>query len=364
VLLQSAVCLGEFVVVTSFGDVVWKRGSSKYTRVRKKETLRNGDTIRTGRDSAVVLKNGKGYFKLYAYSKATLRHDLMLAHGKYARSENKDFLDLRFYFSPLPSQGHTMKVVLRPSSVVTQLNSSIKDEGGFSQAVDFFQVSERIHHAFIGFDIEMPPARYSLVIRCEDEKKRSAEIVYPFYLKPTRQLTGKVFLKKQMRDLLEPSAKKSEEQRLLYRILTTKRSSALWEQKFIYPVENPRIVSPFGKRRLYYIENTLSFVRFHRGVDFKGSCGDPVIAPNNGVIVFADMRITTGYTVVIDHGQGVFSLFFHLSSIEAFSGNFVEKGEKIGEIGDTGIVEGSHLHWGIWVNGVYVDPLDWIKKEF
>jgi len=210
----------------------------------------------------------------------------------------------------------------------------------------------------------MPPARYALVIRCEDEKMRSAVIVYPFYLKSTPQVTGKVFLKKQMRELIKPSAKKTEEQRVLYRILTTKRSSALWEQRFIYPVENPRIISPFGKRRLYYIENKFSFVRFHRGVDFKGSCGDPVIAPNNGVIVFADKRITTGYTVVIDHGHGVFSLFFHLSSFEAFAGNFVEKGEKIGEIGDTGIVEGPHLHWGIWVNGVYVDPLDWIEKAF
>lgn len=364
VFLQTAVCSEEFVVVSHWGDVVWKTASSTYTHVRKQEKLQDGDTIRTGRDSAVVLKNGKVYYKLYAYSKAKLQQDILLSYGKYARSTDRDFLDLRFYFSPLPAQGHTTKVVLRPSEVCTKIHSSIKDEGGFTQDVDFFQISEKIYHAFTGFDVEMPPARYALAIRCEGENKGSAEIVYPFYLKSTHQPTGKVFLAKQMRDLLKKSAKKTEEQRLLHRILTMKRSDAIWERTFISPVDPPIIISPFGKRRLYYIENKLSFVRFHRGIDFKGKRGDPVIAPNHGVVVFADMRITTGNTLVIDHGQGVFSLFFHLSSFEVEAGNFVEKGEKIGEIGATGIVEGPHLHWGLWVNGIYVDPLDWLKREF
>ncbi len=364
VFLHTAVCSEEFVVVSHWGDVVWKRNSSTYTHVRKNEKLRYGDTIRTGRDSVVILKNGNVYHKLYAYSKATLQQAPVLSYGKHAHSEDKDFLDLRFYFSPFPAQGHTTKVVLRPSDVCAKIYSSIKDEGGFTQDVDFFQISEKIYHAFTGFDVEMPSARYALVIRCESEKKGSAEIVYPFYLQSTPRQTGKVFLAKQMRNLLKKSAKKTEEQKLLYRILTTKRSNALWERVFIYPVENPVVISPFGKRRLYYIENKPSFVRFHRGVDFKGNRGDHVVAPNHGVVVFADMRITTGYTLVIDHGQGVFSLFFHLSSFEVDAGNFVKKGEKVGEIGATGIVEGPHLHWGLWVNGIYVDPFDWVKKEF
>jgi hypothetical protein len=344
--------------------VVWRRNSSPYTQVRTHEKLQYGDTIRTGRDSAVVLKSGKVYHKLYPYSKATLRKGVVLAYGKHAHSEDEDFLDLRFYFSPFPAQGHTTKIVLRPSDVCVNVHSSIRNENGFTQDVDFFQISEKIHHAFTGFDIEMTPACYELVIRCEGEKKGSAEIIYPFYLTSTPRQTGKVFLVKQMRNLLKASAKKTEEQKLLYRILQTKRSNALWERAFIYPVEDPVVISPFGKRRLYYIENKLSFTRSHRGVDFKGHCGDPVIAPNQGVVVFADMRITTGYTLVIDHGQGVFSLFFHLSAFTVDEGNFVEKGEKVGEIGATGIVEGPHLHWGLWVNGIYVDPFDWVKREF
>jgi murein DD-endopeptidase MepM/ murein hydrolase activator NlpD len=67
---------------------------------------------------------------------------------------------------------------------------------------------------------------------------------------------------------------------------------------------------------------------------------------------------------VIDHGLGVFSLYFHLDSITVSIGDRVEKGEKIGEVGSTGIAEGDHLHWSIFVNGIYVDPADWTKRVF
>ena len=66
----------------------------------------------------------------------------------------------------------------------------------------------------------------------------------------------------------------------------------------------------------------------------------------------------------LDHGQGVYSLFFHLDSIDVKTGTYVEKGSKVAEIGATGITVGSHLHWSIYVNGVWVNPMDWLEIKF
>jgi murein DD-endopeptidase MepM/ murein hydrolase activator NlpD len=215
-----------------------------------------------------------------------------------------------------------------------------------------------------GFDVEAPAVKYMLHITAENDKNSITEIIYPFYLKKIVQKSGKVFLANEKQALLKPSKQKTEERKTLANILFTDSPQSLWEKTFIYPVEDPLVISPFGKRRLYYINNLFSFIRYHRGIDFKGMRGDPVYSPNNGLVVFAGMRITTGYTLVIDHGHGVFSLFFHLNSIECKQGMFIQKGELIARIGSTGIAEGPHLHWGLFVNGIYVDPADWVKRNF
>jgi murein DD-endopeptidase MepM/ murein hydrolase activator NlpD len=138
----------------------------------------------------------------------------------------------------------------------------------------------------------------------------------------------------------------------------------LWEDKFIYPLDDPHVISGFGKRRIYYIDGKRSGVRYHRGVDFRGSVGDPVFAPATGVAVSCCNRVSTGNTLVLDHGQGVYSLFFHLDSISVQEGASVQRGETVAFVGETGITEGSHLHWSIVVDEVWVEPIDWIEKKY
>jgi murein DD-endopeptidase MepM/ murein hydrolase activator NlpD len=67
---------------------------------------------------------------------------------------------------------------------------------------------------------------------------------------------------------------------------------------------------------------------------------------------------------VLDHGHGVFSLFFHLDSISVQEGASVHRGEKVACVGETGITEGAHLHWSIVVDGEWVDPVDWVEKKY
>jgi biotin carboxyl carrier protein len=95
---------------------------------------------------------------------------------------------------------------------------------------------------------------------------------------------------------------------------------------------------------------------YHRGLDYLVPAGTPVASPAAGNVVFSGPLLLTGETVVVDHGQGVLSVFYHLASTPVRSGDHVEAGEPLGLVGDTGIAAVPHLHWGVYVNGVAVDP--------
>ena len=71
-----------------------------------------------------------------------------------------------------------------------------------------------------------------------------------------------------------------------------------------------------------------------------------------------------GNTTIIDHGWGVYSGFWHQSKFDVQVGDIVEQGQVIGEVGGTGRVTGPHLHWELWVNGIQVDPLDWLTNTY
>ena len=119
--------------------------------------------------------------------------------------------------------------------------------------------------------------------------------------------------------------------------------------------------SRFGNRRSY---NGSAYNRFHTGLDIVGGSGTEIFAPAPGVVVFAGPLTVRGNATMIDHGWGVYSGYMHQSEIKVEVGDQVETGQVIGVVGGTGRVEGPHLHWEIWVGGVQVDPLDWLKEEF
>jgi murein DD-endopeptidase MepM/ murein hydrolase activator NlpD len=95
----------------------------------------------------------------------------------------------------------------------------------------------------------------------------------------------------------------------------------------------------------------------HGGVDFGSPIGTPVVAPAPAVVALAEDLYFTGRTVILDHGQGLYSVLAHLSSIAVAEGDSVERGAVVGEVGATGRVTGPHLHWGTRLQGARVDPL-------
>jgi murein DD-endopeptidase MepM/ murein hydrolase activator NlpD len=130
-----------------------------------------------------------------------------------------------------------------------------------------------------------------------------------------------------------------------------------WNEPWGVPVEGDfEITSFYGTRRSY---NGAPARSYHEGVDFRGAPGRAVVAPADGVIVLAEPLYVRGNAVVVHHGMGVYSGYYHLSQIDVTAGTAVTAGQKLGEFGSTGLSTGSHLHWDVVVAGINVDGLAW-----
>jgi murein DD-endopeptidase MepM/ murein hydrolase activator NlpD len=138
-----------------------------------------------------------------------------------------------------------------------------------------------------------------------------------------------------------------------------------WNGAFKRPNEG-EISTVYGVRRYYNGEFASDY--YHRGVDYANYEGSPVVAPAAGKVVLIGREANGfklhGNTIGVDHGQGVGSIFIHLSRIDVKEGDFVQPGQRIAALGATGSATGPNLHWGLYVNGESVDPVPWRSKGF
>jgi murein DD-endopeptidase MepM/ murein hydrolase activator NlpD len=130
--------------------------------------------------------------------------------------------------------------------------------------------------------------------------------------------------------------------------------------------ESTYFTSRYGSRRQYIgLESDLTYQGFHTGLDFGGGTGLPITAPAAGRVVLTEPdQVIRGNATMIDHGWGVYSGFWHQSEFQVQVGDMVTPGQIIGLVGNTGRGTGAHLHWELWVNGVQVDPLDWLQQTY
>lgn len=138
-----------------------------------------------------------------------------------------------------------------------------------------------------------------------------------------------------------------------------------WNGPFLRP-NSGEITTVYGVRRYYNGKFAEDY--YHRGVDYAGAYGSPIIAPAAGRVALVG-RESEGFKihgncVGIDHGHGVLSIFLHMSRIDVKEGDFVKAGQVIGTLGNTGASTGPHLHWGLYVNGKSVDPVPWRYQGF
>lgn len=145
------------------------------------------------------------------------------------------------------------------------------------------------------------------------------------------------------------------ESKRIRKFLREETPQRLWEGSFLRPIEG-EVSTPYGTRRAHS--------DYHRGVDLRSETGVLIKAPAPGNVILVEEMQMHGNTILIDHGQGIMSIYLHLWKFLVQAGQIVKKGQPIGKVGSTGLSTAPHLHWGVYVHGTPVNPLSWIEKEY
>jgi murein DD-endopeptidase MepM/ murein hydrolase activator NlpD len=217
--------------------------------------------------------------------------------------------------------------------------------------------------ALQGVDVLLEPGVYPLFMEATfpDGSKQSFQQMV--LVKSGNYLNEDIILNDS--STIDPAVTEPELQNLIA-ITTPATPTRYWDGIFTAPAVFPDcFTSRYGTRRVYKVINSdTELPGFHSGLDFCGGEGLQIFAPAAGKVVFAAPLTVRGNATIIDHGWGVYSGFWHQSQQFVNVGDMVEPGQVIGLVGGTGRVTGPHLHWEVWVNGIQVNPLDWLSKAY
>ena len=139
--------------------------------------------------------------------------------------------------------------------------------------------------------------------------------------------------------------------------------SKLWEGAF-HQLSNSKVEANFADARTYVYNNEEIDQAYHLGYDLSVTKHYPAEASNHGVVAFVGDLGIYGNTVIIDHGLGLFTLYSHLSSIDVKAGDKVKQGQPIGKTGETGFAGGDHLHFGVYLHGLAILPVEWWDQKW
>ncbi|MDT8386997.1 MAG: peptidoglycan DD-metalloendopeptidase family protein [Thiogranum sp.] len=204
--------------------------------------------------------------------------------------------------------------------------------------------------AVVGLDLGMKPGQHQLQVHSGQDKPRAQAFTITDKAYETQRLTitNKRMVEPEKRDL----ERITREQRRISAALENWSDATPATLRFLLPVKGP-MSSPFGLRRFFNDQPR----RPHSGLDLAAPEGTPIRNPAAGVVTETGDFFFNGNTVFVDHGQGLVTMYCHLSRIDVQPGQAVDAGEVIGAVGKTGRVTGAHLHWGVSLNDARVDPM-------
>jgi murein DD-endopeptidase MepM/ murein hydrolase activator NlpD len=210
--------------------------------------------------------------------------------------------------------------------------------------------------AVLAAPLELAPGSYPLVVEYREggtlrSLQRAVKVREVGYPQQFITMAGRTAA-------LYTSARARRERPVINAALRGETEEPVWRGRFSVPTSG-RYSTAFGVRR---VRNGRTAYR-HRGIDIGAPKGRRIVAANDGEVRLARDLAVPGRAVVIDHGAGVTTMYMHMSVIGVREGDTVRRGQPIGQVGSTGASTGPHLHWGLYVRGVSVDPLQWVRDR-
>ncbi len=201
------------------------------------------------------------------------------------------------------------------------------------------------------------PAESELTVTVADEFGRGVTATVPVALEALPVSVEQLHIAPNVLAAVTPEAQ-ALERGLMEAGVAAGAPAPLWSEPFLMPITG-RETSGFADARRYAVGGPVSY---HNGLDIAAPTGTPVAVANDGVVVVAGQYPVKGGWVMVDHGFGVFSHYFHMSRIDVQVGQRVTRGQVIGEVGSTGLATGPHLHWEVRVGLSPTNPLKWADR--
>lgn len=285
---------------------------------------------------------------------------------------NKRVDHIEFYVDNIPlkvsplqpdykvDQGRTLHPKVQINKAIDSASASLfsKNYGCYPDGT-----ASTVYESFIPVDCEQNPGEYLLSFEVKDKVGNVVKLSSTVKINKVNFPRQKGFYvpPEKLNDEKEISMNNRILSEALAKWLENSPKKKLWSGPFEVPTVVKRLSTPYGEIRV-----TPEKGRYlHRAVDIVNDPKSVVWASQSGRIIIKERYLMTGNTVVIDHGLGVFTKYFHLDDFADFEvGDFIKKGEPVGKIGVTGYANGYHLHWELTVNGEAVDPMEWTKKVF
>ena len=306
-------------------------------------------TLSNGNHSLVLELTDTSFHHNKAHVERSFVVDNQPLQAAFVRSEN----DFKVF------QGRTMHVQFQVNKEIKE--AKVRTPSGL---YDCFPESKNssVYECYVPIACEEAPNEYLLNVDLMDKvgNKLGLDAKFQVVLFPFKKQTLTVNAEKMEQEkALGLDVQKLED--ALVQCTQASPKDKLWRGAFLMPIDAPRITCEFGT-----IRTTQEKGRYmHKGLDVVNLPRAVVWTPQDGIVVHKERYAFTGNTVVIDHGWGILSLFFHLDTFADIAvGQKVAKGNPIGTLGKTGYATGYHLHWEMRVNNVQVDPAQWTRTSF
>jgi murein DD-endopeptidase MepM/ murein hydrolase activator NlpD len=263
--------------------------------------------------------------------------------------------------------GGWLDIQVRPLPVVQGSTISIYVENRLDERPTGRFAGQTLHFvergsgyvALAGLDAFTAPGYYPLVLDSFDEYPGSL-FQQEIPIQSGSYETQSITVGEDLDMLLDPEVRAAEDA-LFASIYGRFSEPQQWEGLFQLPLTRTVVTAPYGVGRSY---NNGPVDIYHTGIDFAEAAGVSVLAPATGTVVFTGQLDVRGITLIIDHGLGVMSGYYHLADTFVEEGDNVTSGQKIASVGTTGLSTGPHLHWDVRIMNVPVDGFQWTREIF